>query len=303
MTSELASWSGAASEFVIVVHGGAGTRAPDEACDEVTGCRAAALAGAAVLQAGGSALDAVERAVVVLEDDPRYNAGFGAALNADGDVELDAAIMDGKGLGAGAVASLRGFANPIRVARAVLDDGRHVLFAADGAAAFAAAHGFAAIDPRELVTQRACERLARFVADGRERQGNTVGAVARDAKGTVAAATSTGGIVGKRRGRIGDSPILGAGTYADDAVGAVSATGHGEGILRVALASRVLATMQTGVAPAAAARDTLAFMRTRVGSSGGLIVVDAHGNVAVARSTNSMPWTAIDARGELGAGE
>src|SRR5690606_33541791 len=212
---------------VVVVHGGAGAVPPARRPAHAAGCRLAAEAGLAILTGGGTALDAAMRAVEVLEDDPSFNAGTGACLAEDGSLELDASIMDGRDLRFGAVACLPPFKNPIRIARAVLDDGRHTLYAAEGAARFAREHGFSPADPASMITEAARVRLAQVLAgrgDGGW-AGGTVGAVACDASGNVAAATSTGGMVAKRGGRVGDTPLPGAGTFADDLAGACSATG------------------------------------------------------------------------------
>ena len=290
MTSIKASWSGGGGVSVLV-HGGAGAReAGDDGGD---GCARAAARAFSILAAGGSALDAVEAAVVELEDDPRYNAGVGAALTEDGDVELDAALMDGARLRAGAVCALRCHRNAIRVARAALDEGRHVFYAGEGAQAFARLSRIEEVDPASLVTERARERLARVLAGAPPRDaGNTVGAVARDASGNVAAATSTGGITGKRGGRVGDSPVIGAGTHADNGLGAASATGPGEAILRLTLGFRATLSMRQGMLPEEAARTALTELSSRVGGGGGIILVDPAGRLGFARSTETMPWAA-----------
>jgi beta-aspartyl-peptidase (threonine type) len=301
MSKVTASFGGGGGSFGVLVHGGAGKRAePATEPEPETGCRAAAEAAREILRAGGTALDAVERAVTLLEDDPRYNAGLGAALTDSGEVELDASIMEGRGLRAGAVCVLRGHRNAVRVARAALEDGRHVFYAADGAARFAAQKGIEAVDPASLVTERQRKKLARFLARERVESMGTVGAVARDVHGDVAAATSTGGIVGQRAGRVGDSPVLGAGTYADNAAGAGSATGHGEGILRVTLTARAVAALRQGGEPSAVAAECLEYLASRVGSSGGLILVDARGALGLARTTERMPWAAAWDGGEDG---
>jgi len=286
------SWSASSARpFGVLVHGGAGARTRGAAADHVVGCRAAAEAAAQVLRGGGRAIDAVERAVRVMEDDPRYNAGYGAALTEDGTVELDASIMDGRTLRYGAVGVLVGFRNAIAAARAVLEDARHVFYAGPGAARFAETHGVERIDPRSLVTESARASLAEASARrARDTGGGTVGAVARDAFGDVAAATSTGGTSGKRTGRIGDSPVAGAGTYADNLLGAASATGQGEGILRVVLTFRTVSSLRGSDMPGGVALSALETMRARVGSSGGMVVVDAHGRFGVARTTETMPW-------------
>lgn len=265
---------------------------PSRRAHHEEGCRAAAEAGWAVLRAGGTALDAAQAAAVVLEDLPQFNAGKGAALNEHGEVEHDAAIACGATLRAGAVASLRGFANPIRCARAVLDDGRHVLLVAEGAAHFARARGIAAVEPTSLVTEAARAALARALAGqgGGGWAGGTIGAVARDAEGRVAAATSTGGTVAKRAGRVGDSPILGAGTLADARACAVSVTGDGESILKVGLARVVALDVERGAALEPALRGGVARMLDRTGGTGGAVAVGAQGGWAWARSTATMSW-------------
>lgn len=287
----LESWFGG-SGTSIIVHGGAGERATD-APAKVEGCRRAAEVGYAVLADGGSALDAVQRAVVELEDNPLFNAGLGGSLTELGTVELDASIIDARTLRAGAVCALVGFRNPIVVARAALEDGRHVFYAGAGAADFARGQGIPETDPAFLVTERARDRLAKTLAKMRlSTASGTVGAVAHDARGDLAAGTSTGGISGKRPGRVGDSPILGAGTYADVDSGAVSATGQGEGILRVLLSARAVDALRLGYPPDRAAAQALEGMHARVGALGGLVVVDSLGRLGLARSTESMSWAA-----------
>lgn len=289
------------SDWIVLVHGGAGDVAPERRHLHAEGCALAAEAGASVLRAGGTALAAVEAAVRVLEDDPKFNAGTGACLNEDGDVELDASIMDGASLRAGAVAALPPFKNPISIARAALEDGRHVMYAGDGAARFAGSRGFSPAAPGELRTDAAVERLAQVRA-GKAASGwagGTVGAVARDAQGHVAAATSTGGMVDKRAGRVGDSPVVGAGTYADDETGAASTTGTGESFLRTAFAARVVEGL-SGADVAADVGARLDAMSARVGGTGGVIVVDRTGRGALARNTASMSFALVrkDAGGE-----
>jgi beta-aspartyl-peptidase (threonine type) len=277
---------------VVLVHGGAGDVPEELRAAHAEGCRAAAAAGLEVLRATGSALAAVVRAVEVLEDDPRFNAGTGACLTEEGTLELDASVMEGTGLRAGAVCSLPPFRNPVRVARAVLDEGRHVLYAAEGASRFAAAHGFLPADPASMITPAARARLDAVLAGRAERgwAGGTVGAVACDAEGRVAAATSTGGMVAKRRGRVGDSPIVGAGTYADDECGAASATGEGESILRLGLTRYACDLLRSGLTAQQAAEVAVARLGARLHASGGLVLVDAQGRTGVARNTRTMSW-------------
>jgi beta-aspartyl-peptidase (threonine type) len=273
-------------EIAIVVHGGAGGFPRDDSRHDRmrAGAAAAVEAGHAVLAAGGTALAAVEAAVVVLEDDPEFNAGRGAALTEYGRVELDASMMDGTTRAAGAVAAVRGVRNPIRAARAVLEDGRHVLLVGAPATDFAATAGLDFESETWFVTER--ERLA--LASAAEPARGTVGAVARDAHGRLAAATSTGGVSGQRLGRVGDSPLIGAGTWADDATVAVSCTGHGESIVRAALAHEVDALLRhrgVGLDEACAiAIDGLG----RWGRDGGLIAVSSHGEVAARFNSAAM---------------
>lgn len=275
---------------VVVVHGGAGDLPPGSRDAHAEGCRMAAEAGLAVLLAGGSALDAVVAAAAVLEDDPRFNAGTGACLTDAGTLELDASLMEGERMRGGAVCALSPFRNPIRIARAVLEEGRHLLYAAGGAADFARAHGFAPADPASMITEAARTRLAEVLA-GRASggwAGGTIGAIACDARGSVAAATSTGGMVGKRSGRVGDTPILGAGTYAEDPVGAASATGDGEAAIRVGLTRTAIESLRAGCSAEAAAAAAIDRLASRTGGTGGVIVVDARGEVGLAHNTATM---------------
>ncbi len=273
-------------EIAIVVHGGAGGLPRDEERVERmrSGAAAAVEAGHAVLAAGGAALDAVEAAVVVLEDDPEFNAGRGAALTEYGRVELDASMMDGTHRAAGAVAAVRGVRNPIRAARAVLEEGRHVLLVGPPAIEFAATAGLAFEAETWFVTER--ERLA--LANAAEPARGTVGAVARDAEGRLAAATSTGGVSGQRLGRVGDSPLVGAGTWADDATVAVSCTGHGESIIRSALAHEVDALLRHRGFGLEEACELAIEGLGRWGQDGGLIAVSAHGEVAATFNSPGM---------------
>ena len=273
-------------EIAIVVHGGAGGLPRDGARHDRmrAGAAAAVEAGHAVLASGRTSVEAVEAAVVVLEDDPEFNAGRGAALTEYGRVELDASMMDGTSRAAGAVAAVRGVRNPIRAARAVLEEGRHALLVGAPATEFAATAGLDFESETWFVTER--ERLA--LTNAAEPARGTVGAVARDAQGRLAAATSTGGVSGQRLGRVGDSPLIGAGTWADDATVAVSCTGHGESIIRSALAHEVDALLRhrgLGLEDACAiAIEGLG----RWGQDGGLIAVSSHGEVAAKFNSAAM---------------
>jgi beta-aspartyl-peptidase (threonine type) len=269
----------------LVVHGGAGAATADAEALRV-GMRAAVRAGWDVLARGGRALDAVEAAVRSLEDDERFNAGRGSVLTQDGDVEMDASIMEGDRLGAGAVAAVSRVSNPITLARRVLDEGRHVLLVGDGAHAFARAAGLPAVDPATLVTDRRRRQLAERRA---VTPGGTVGAAALDRHGTVAAATSTGGMVGKRPGRVGDSALIGCGTYADSTLGGVSCTGDGEAIIRVVLARRALDFLKEADDPDYAAKVAVDLLVEEGRGEGGLIVVDWRGRIGFAHSTPLMP--------------
>jgi beta-aspartyl-peptidase (threonine type) len=285
----------------IIVHGGAGDLIPDDPsagaseAARLEGVRAACAAGLSILGRGGSALDAVEASVRLLEDDPLFNAGTGAVLTAAGDVELDAAIMDGETLRCGAVAVVKDARNPVSLARAVMERTEHVLLAGAGASAFAREAGFAPYDNALLVTPR---QRARWEAARRATASKTgtVGAVARDVRGHLAAATSTGGMSMKLPGRIGDTPLIGCGTYADDALAAVSCTGHGERIVQLTLARHAADLVGRGLSASDAAREATALLGRRVGGDGGLIVVGRSGEVGFAHNTPAMSraWSAPD---------
>ena len=292
----------------IAIHGGAGAvpRASLSAQREQrfrAGLEAALDGGYAVLERGGSSLDAVATAVRILEDDPCYNAGHGAAGPRDGAGELDAAIMDGKQMRAGAVASLRHVKNPVDLARHVMEKSRHVLLVGPGAEEFALEEGLTLVPNRYF---RTAERLEQLQAEQRgERVSElvpatkgTVGAVARDDAGNLAAATSTGGMTNKRPGRVGDSPIIGAGTYAKNGVCAVSATGHGEYFIRAVAAHHVCAAVEyRGLALEEAVREMLHEVLPALGGDGGLIAVDHAGRIAMDFSTEGMFRGARDSNG------
>jgi beta-aspartyl-peptidase (threonine type) len=263
----------AGARWALIVHGGAKTI--DAALFERNrhGCLAAAQAGALVLRSGGSAVLAAEAAVRRLEEDPVFNAGYGSVLNSDGEVEMDAAMMDGATLAVGGVAGVRRIRHPVSVARAMLEE-LPVLLAGEGAERFAADHGVELCAPEDMVS---AEALAS------EKAHDTVGCVALDTRGHLAAATSTGGLPGKHVGRIGDSPIPGAGFYADDLLGAAAFSGDGESILRTALAAGVMHSLENGSAEQAAAA---AIRRLeRVGGEAGVIVLDRQGRPGVAHNS------------------
>jgi beta-aspartyl-peptidase (threonine type) len=269
-------------EPIVVVHGGASEWYAGTSLGRAA-CRRAAHAGWDALAAGGSALDAVIAAVRVVEDDPVCNAGTGAVLTSRGTLELDACVMDGSSLASGAVAVLPPFRHPIDIARAVLEHGRYHLLAGDGAAAFARSRGFEPCDPELMIT---ADRRAESEGRGSFDRGNTVGAVALDAKGRLAAATSTGGIAGTDPGRVGDAPLVGGGTYADEH-GACSCTGDGEAFARACAAFWTVDRVAEG-AQTAAERSVTRVLE-RYGGYGGLILVDRAGNVGIARSASAMP--------------
>ena len=264
----------------IIVHGGAGPIKDDSLPARLDGCRAAALAGWEMLRAGGNALDAAEAAVIVLEDNPLFNAGTGSTLNSLGQVETDAAIMEGAAVRAGAVAAVTGIKNPIALARRVLEDGRHVMIAGAGALLFARAIGFPECAPASLIVESEKQRW--------DSKHGTVGCVAFDQNGNLATATSTGGVFNKLPGRVGDSPLIGCGTYANK-FGAVSCTGYGEAIIRVTMARAAVQLLQDGSEPSAAAGLALANLAALTGSSAGLILIDSQGRVGYANNTTHMP--------------
>ena len=272
----------------IIVHGGAGAD-PSEGRDELRqGVRAATVAGWRVLSAGGAALDAVESAVRTLEDHPRFNAGRGSVLTRDGTVEMDASIMEGDRLQCGAVAAVPRIANPITLARRVLEARRHVLLVGDGALAFARSVGVPECDAASLVTDRQQRRHAE-VPPRRVTLGGTVGAVALDRSGTIAAATSTGGTIGKLPGRVGDSALIGCGTYAESSIGGVSCTGDGEAIIRVVLGHRALYFLKDADDPEYAAKIAVDLLVEEGRGHGGLILLDWRGRAGYACSTPLMP--------------
>jgi beta-aspartyl-peptidase (threonine type) len=295
------------SRWSIAIHGGAGAIRRDklnaaQRREFETGLSAALDAGAKLLAEGGSALDAVAAVVALLEDDPLFNAGRGATFTFDGKIELDAAIMDGRDRAAGAVAGVTTVRHPVLLARAVMEQGPHVFLAGAGAERFAREHGFEAVDPAWFETPERRRQLEEF----RQRKGawfdssvkyGTVGAVARDRAGHLAAATSTGGLTGKRWGRIGDSPVIGAGTYADDRGGAVSATGAGEFFIRAAVAHTISERMRLLGETARQAADAEIGEVGALGGDGGVIVAGPDGDTAFAFNTPGMYRGRADSSG------
>ncbi|XP_053315506.1 isoaspartyl peptidase/L-asparaginase [Spea bombifrons] len=283
---------------VIVVHGGAGTIVKEYEEGYRTGVKRAALKGYDCLRQKGAALTAVEEAVVVLENDPHFNAGYGSVLNEEGDVEMDAIIMDGRNLMSGAVSAVRCIANPITLARLVMEKTDHMLLTCKGASLFAKAQGIPEIPNEKLITERSRERWKTNLHPGSNPVVSqiglgTVGAVAIDSEGNVACATSTGGLTNKMIGRVGDTACIGSGGYADNAFGAVSTTGHGESIMKVTLARLIINHMEQGMSPEEAAEAGLKYMKTRVNGLGGVIVVNSSGDWTAKFSTKQMTWAAV----------
>jgi beta-aspartyl-peptidase (threonine type) len=279
----------------IIVHGGAWYIAPEEWAAHKVGCRTAAVVGFEVLRHGGSALDAVQAAIVCMEDDLTFDAGVGSHLNRDGVVQLDAGIMDGHTYQVGAVAAIERVKNPIRVARHLLTS-EHNMFVGTGATAYAQAAGISLCDQDELVVDRERERWLTYKQQGEPPSETvfvsgpgkgTVGAVAIDRTGDIAAGTSTGGTPFKPAGRVGDSPLPGCGYYADNSLAGVSVTGHGEAIIRVQLA-RSAADLCAKLQAPAAAEAAVRMLGDSVSGKGGLILIDPQGRVGYAYNTPQM---------------
>jgi len=268
------------------------------------GVRNALAAGWRVLDAGGAALDAVEEAVVIMEDDETFDAGRGSFLNRDGRVQMDALIMDGSTLRAGGVGCVERVRNPVRAARKILSESPHVYFVGEGAERFAAEHGVELCGNEELVIAREVERLRQYQRAAAEqssaKDGNelfapeishdTVGAVALDRAGNIAAATSTGGTLNKAPGRLGDSSLIGCGCYADNLSAAVSTTGWGEPIMKLVLAKWTADRVAAGNLPEWAAQEAMNYLKQRVNGHGGIIVLNARGQIGIAHNTPRMAW-------------
>lgn len=312
----------------LIVHGGAWD-IPDEAVEACnSGCRGALEAGWSILARGGSALEAVEAAIVVLEDEPVFDAGFGSHLNLDGRVECDAIVMNGETLRAGAVAALQRIRNPIRLARAVLEHCPHMMLVGEGAERFARDHGFALCNPGELVSDaereawQLCSQDKHAAAHHRGHEQGTVGAVAIDSQGKLFSATSTGGTCCKLPGRVGDSPLIGCGCYADSTAGGVSCTGYGEAIMKIVMAKTATDLLRagsstfclsdssrnsSGPASHSCAADTamlvaceaVHLLAKRTHATGGLILLDSEGNPGFAFNTPRMAYGYVSPDGSL----
>jgi beta-aspartyl-peptidase (threonine type) len=266
----------------LIVHGGAGPVPVAERPQRQAAVERALAAGWALMS--GGALGAVVAAVRQLEDEPLLNAGIGACLNLEGDIELDAGVMEGAELRAGGVGAVRDVRHPIDLAVEVMRDGRHVLLVGDGASRFARSHGVETCDPALFIIDRERQQ------HGGEGPGDTVGAVARDSDGHLAVAVSTGGIHSKWPGRIGDSPIPGAGMFADDRYGAVCGTGQGEAFMRLALSRLMVIDLERGMDPAAVATGAVALLGTAMHAAGGVILIGREGSPQAAFNTPAMPW-------------
>jgi beta-aspartyl-peptidase (threonine type) len=284
---------------ILVVHGGAWAIPDDMVEAHLHGVRNAMSAGWRLLQAGGSALDAVEEAVVIMEDDETFDAGRGSFLNRDGKVQLDALIMDGSTLRAGGVGCVERLRNPVRAARKILSDSPHVYFVAEGAERFAAEHGIPLCRNEDLIIPRELERLRELQARAADAEidlfaptisHDTVGAVALDSSGNIAAATSTGGTLNKAPGRLGDSSLIGCGCYADNQTAAASTTGWGEPIMKLVLAKWAADRVATGSLPEWVAAEAINYLKERVNGHGGMILLDARGRFGIAHNTPRMAW-------------
>ncbi|XP_060728585.1 isoaspartyl peptidase/L-asparaginase [Tachysurus vachellii] len=283
---------------VVVVHGGAGLVPKERAEVSVDGVKEASRKGYAVLKSGGSAMDAVVEAVTVLENNPIYNAGRGSVLNLKGEVEMDALVMDGSTLACGAVSAVKRVANPVRLARLVMDKTSHVFLTGKGASEFAKDMKIPEVTEESLITDYSRKRWkdnlcpdSNPVLSQMGKMG-TVGAVAVDVQGNLACATSTGGMINKLEGRVGDTPCVGCGGYADNKIGAVSPTGHGEAILKVTLSRLILFHMEQGKSPEEASDLALAYMFERVNGLAGVVVVDPKGTWAARFNSQQMSWAA-----------
>ena len=296
---------------VLVVHGGAWAMPDDMVEAHLRGVRNALAAGWRVLERGGPALDAVEETVVIMEDDETFDAGRGSFLNRDGKVQMDALIMDGATLRAGGVGCVERLRNPVRAARKILSESPHVYFVAEGAEQFAAEHGVPLCRNEDLIIPREVERLREYqleVAGQATEDGNdlfapsishdTVGAVALDCSGNIAAATSTGGTLNKAPGRLGDSSLIGCGCYADNLSAAASTTGWGEPIMKLVLAKWTADRVSAGNLPEWAAQEAMNYLKQRLNGHGGIIVLNAQGQFGIAHNTPRMAWACKTAKKE-----
>ena len=296
---------------VLVVHGGAWAIPDDMVEAHLNGVRKALAEGWHVLERGGSALDAVQAAIVHMEDDETFDAGRGSFLTRDGRVQLDALMMDGATLRAGGVGCVERIRNPIQAARLVLDESPHVYMVAEGAEQFAREHGMKLCRNEDLVIEREVRRLKEaqtkaaaghpdttFAGASYDKGHDTVGAVALDAEGRIGAGTSTGGTLNKAPGRVGDSSLIGCGCYADNKSAAVSCTGWGEPIMKLVLAKWAADHVQSGGAPDAVAPEAMFYLQRRLNGHGGMILLDARGRFGIAHNTPRMAWAYKSTEGE-----
>ncbi len=295
-------------EWAIAIHGGAGNIIPrdytKEQLDAYNHELGSALEiGKKILSRGGTSLDAVEGVIRYMEDCPLFNAGKGAVFNHDGKNELDAAIMDGNGLRAGAVANVGDIKNPISVARLVMDKSQHVLMVGKGASKFARSQGAEIVDSTYFYTQKSWNSLQKALEqeNSKDKKMGTVGCVALDKFGNLAAGTSTGGMTNKRYGRVGDSPIIGAGTYANNNTCAISATGHGEYLIRYTVAHDISALIEyKGLSLSEAVNLVVKDKLVKAGGDGGVIAIDKSGNIMLAMNTSGMFRAFANSKGEQG---
>lgn len=301
------SLSAQTPQYAMVIHGGAGVMdqknmTAEQQQDYILVLKRVLTVGDSVLANGGTSMDAVENAIVIMENSPLFNAGKGAVFTHDGTVELDASVMDGKTLKAGAIAAVRDIKNPIRVARAVMEKSEHVLLNGSGASQFAKEQGFQPVDNSYFYTEKRRKQLEELLKKEREAGVNdkhgTVGCVALDKYGNIAAGTSTGGMTNKRWGRIGDSPIIGAGTYASNQTGGFSGTGHGEYYIRLGFTRDISAMMEyKNLSVQEACRAEIDKL-TQLGGTGGVIGLDRNGNVAMEFNTSGMFRGYVKSTGE-----
>ena len=286
---------------VLLIHGGAWAMPDDAVAAHEHGIADALAAGYSLLEKGAAAVDAVEAAVAVMEDDDTFDAGRGSFLTQDGRVQMDALLMNGENLRTGGVACVERLRNPIRAARLVLDKSPHVYFVGTGAERFARQHGMALCDNMDLVVRREQERLFKAQTDelaglpdntfsGTLDSHDTVGAVALDVHGNLAAGTSTGGTLNKAPGRVGDSSLIGCGCYADNLSAAVSLTGWGEPIMKLVLGKWAVDRVAAGASPDEAAQEAIAYLYNRLGGHGGMILLGPDGRVGIAHNTPRMAW-------------
>lgn len=307
--STLIVWSQPVQKYAIVIHGGAGvmdqrSMTPEIQDEYIKVLNRVLQVGDSVLLHGGTCMDAVEQAIVIMEDSPLFNAGKGAVFTHDGLVELDASVMEGQTLKAGAIAAVRDIKNPIKVARAVMEKSEHVLLNGTGASQFAKEQGFEPVENSYFYTEKRLKSLQQLLKKERESTTNdkhgTVGCVALDTYGNIAAGTSTGGMTNKKYGRIGDSPLIGAGTYANNETGGFSCTGHGEYYIRLGFSRDISALMEyKKLSVQEACREEVGKL-TKLGGTGGVIGLDRNGNIAMEFNTSGMFRGYIKSNGEKG---